>query len=171
MNLATLTSPEAIICTEEISSKKRAVEKLAGLLADVNPQLNHDQIFDALMERERLGTTALGKGVAIPHCRLADMEQASIALVKIDTGINYDAPDGLPVDILFALVVPEESTEEHLEILATLAELLSDSQFLARLRDQHEAASLYQYLSDTAERFAQQEHAAATPVISAQQAS
>jgi PTS system nitrogen regulatory IIA component len=91
--------------------------------------------------------------------------------VKIDAGINYDAPDGLPVDILFALVVPEESTEEHLEILAKLAELLSDSQFLAHLRDQHEAAPLYQYLSDTTERFAQQEQDAATPVISAQQAS
>lgn len=155
MNLATLISPEAIVCIEDISSKKRALEKLAGLLADVNPQLKHDQIVDALMERERLGTTALGKGVAIPHCRLANIEKASIALVKINAGIDFDAPDQLPVDILLALIVPKESTEEHLQILAQLAELLSDNQFLEQLRGNQESAMLFQYLTETVDRFPQ----------------
>ena len=148
MDLATLISPETVVDIESVSSKKRALEQLAGLLVDVNSQLAQGQVFDALMERERLGTTALGKGVAIPHCRLPGITRASIALIKIDSGVDYDAPDKSPVDILLALVVPEESTEEHLEILASLAGMLADNRFLAQLRNQQDSESLYHFFLD-----------------------
>lgn len=143
MNLAKLFSPDCIRCHSEVGSKKRALEEIADLLVSVNPQLQPVDIFDALMERERLGTTALGKGVAIPHCRLSEIERSSLALITIDSGIDYDAPDRQPVDVIVALVVPEESTEEHLEVLAGLAELLSDPQFITRLRGHTIPQALY----------------------------
>ncbi len=146
MNLATLISPEAVAGLESVSSKKRSLEQLAALLVDVNPQLRPAEVFDALMERERLGSTALGKGVAIPHARLPDLDRASIAIIKMDKGIDFDAPDGRPVDVLVALVVPDEANEEHLRILASLAELASDDDFLARFRARQGDAALYDLL-------------------------
>ncbi|HGG58303.1 MAG TPA: PTS sugar transporter subunit IIA, partial [Gammaproteobacteria bacterium] len=146
MNLATLISPEAVAGLESVSSKKRSLEQLAALLVDVNPQLRPAEVFDALMERERLGSTALGKGVAIPHARLPDLDRASIAIIKMDKGIDFDAPDGRPVDVLVALVVPDEANEEHLRILASLAELASDDDFLARFRARQGNAALYDLL-------------------------
>ncbi len=146
MNLATLVSPDAVAGLESVSSKKRSLEQLAALLVDVNPQLKPEGVFDALMERERLGSTALGKGVAIPHARLPGVDRPSIAIIKMDKGIDFDAPDGLPVDVLVALVVPDEANEEHLQILASLAELASDEDFLAGFRARQGGAALYDYL-------------------------
>ncbi len=148
INLATFISPEAVINLEALSSKKRALEQLAALLVDVNPELKRDEVFDALMERERLGSTALGKGVAIPHSRLPGLTRASIAMIKLDQGIDFDAPDNQPVDVLVALIVPDESNEEHLRILAGLAELLSDEAFLARLRASHDGGALKALLDE-----------------------
>ncbi|HEX7028124.1 MAG TPA: PTS sugar transporter subunit IIA, partial [Gammaproteobacteria bacterium] len=91
-------------------------------------------IFDKLLERERLGSTGLGGGVAIPHCRLAEARQAVVALMTLDSPVDFDSRDKKPVDILFALIVPEDCNEMHLKILATAAEMFSDPKFCQSLR-------------------------------------
>lgn len=117
-----------------VSSKKRALQSLSELLAESVDGLDDGDIFDSFLARERLGTTGLGKGVAIPHGRMSSAKEAHAAVVKLEKGVSYDAPDDTPVDILIGLVVPEESSEEHLEILAGFAEMLADEKMLQRLR-------------------------------------
>lgn len=134
MNIAQLLAPERVNRTSEISSKKRVLEVLSEMLASSQPNLSGTEIFDSLIARERLGSTGLGHGVAIPHGRMAGVEHAVAALIKLERGVDYDAPDREPVDLLFALLVPQESTDEHLQILATLARMFADPAALASLR-------------------------------------
>jgi nitrogen PTS system EIIA component len=134
MNIGDLLTPERVVCTHEVSSKKRALEMLSELLASSSAELAVGEIFDSLLSRERLGSTGLGHGVAIPHGRVAGLDMAVAAMLKLDRGVDYDAPDREPVDILFALLVPRESTDEHLQILAALARMFADPPTLARLR-------------------------------------
>ena len=152
MNLAALLDPERIAHLPEVSSKKRALEMLGDMLSKAMPTPDGEDIFDSLVARERIGSTGLGHGVAIPHGRIAGLEEAAAALITLDTPVDYDAPDGEPVDILFALIVPEESTEEHLQILAQLAKMFSDNQVLAHLREastQESLLALIQRWSET----------------------
>lgn len=97
--------------------------------------MTEDEIFESLIERERLGSTGLGHGVAIPHARLKGREEAIGAFLKLDTGIDFDAIDQQPVDLVFALLVPEHYTDEHLHILANLAEIFGDEPFCEKLRN------------------------------------
>jgi PTS system nitrogen regulatory IIA component len=145
MNLAALLPLERVCCNAQINSKKRALHELSELLAMTNPILRVDEVFDSLLIRERLGSTGLGKGVAIPHGRLVATKttSAALALITLKKGIDYDAPDTQPVDIFFALIVPEQSTDKHLHILAHLAEMMSDEHFVGRLRDQKNCQSLH----------------------------
>ena len=152
MNLAALLDPERIAHLPEVSSKKRALEMLSDMLSKAMPTPDGEDIFDSLLARERIGSTGLGHGVAIPHGRMAGLEEAAAALITLDTPVDYDAPDGEPVDILFALVVPEESTEEHLQILAQLAKMFSENQVLTHLREattQESLLALIQHWSET----------------------
>jgi PTS system nitrogen regulatory IIA component len=142
MNIAQLLSPDRVSRTSEISSKKRVLEVLSEMLASSQPNLSVTEIFDSLIARERLGSTGLGHGVAIPHGRLAGIEHAVAALVKLERGVDYDAPDREPVDLLFALLVPQESTDEHLQILATLARMFADPATLASLRSADDGEAL-----------------------------
>jgi PTS system nitrogen regulatory IIA component len=134
MNIASLLTVERIDCASETSSKKRLLEMLADMLATVDPELTASSILESLLHRERLGSTGIGHGVAIPHGRLAGIDQAFGAFITLKQGIDYDAPDHQPVDLLFALIVPEQSTEEHLQILATLAQSFSDKETSDKLR-------------------------------------
>ncbi len=147
MNIATLLPAEQILCEPDANSKKRALEILSGLLEKSSPDLQEEEIFNGLLQRERLGTTALGEGVAIPHTRMANLSSPTIAMIKLDKGVDFDAPDQQPVDILFALAVPENSDSNHLEILATLAEMLSDREFVDKLRTLYNCEALYKLLS------------------------
>lgn len=142
MNIADLLSEDRIDCHGGATSKKRALEMLSESIAASTPGLTQGQIFDSLIARERLGSTGLGHGVAIPHGRLPGAEKAVAALLRLDEAIDYDAPDRKPVDLLFALVVPEACTEEHLKILATLAEMFADEPTLAKLRSLPSPAEL-----------------------------
>jgi PTS system nitrogen regulatory IIA component len=135
MKIIDLLSADRIVCGVALSSKKRALEALSQLLAETNEvSLSEAQIFDGLLARERLGSTGLGHGVAIPHGRFKDVSQAVGVFVRLEEGIDFDAIDGEPVDLMFALMVPEESTEEHLQLLASLAEMFSDASMRDRLR-------------------------------------
>lgn len=146
MNLATLLTLERVCCNADINSKKRALHELSELLAMTHPKLRVEEVFDSLLSRERLGTTGLGKGVAIPHGRLA-IDTASAALITLKKGIDYDAPDTQSVDVFFALVVPEQSTDEHLNTLAHLAEMMADEHFINQLRKQKSCQPLHALVS------------------------
>lgn len=128
-------------CHAVASSRKRVLQYIAELVAD--EQLNADVIFDGLMARERLGSTGLGEGVAIPHCRIS-CEHIRVAFVSLPEPIDYEASDGEPVDLLFVLVVPHEEQSAHLEALAALAEVFSDAANRADLRAAHNDAELWQ---------------------------
>ncbi len=134
MQIPELLSPERIACEQNCSSKKRSLEILSKLLADALPDFTDGEIFDSLIGRERLGSTGLGNGVALPHGRVLGLKEPMAAFLVLSDGIDFDAIDGKPVDLLFALLVPEESTDEHLQILARLAEMFSDGKFCTELR-------------------------------------
>jgi PTS system nitrogen regulatory IIA component len=126
-------------------SRKRALEAASDLLAANHPELSARALFDELMNRERLGSTALGEGVAIPHCRMP-CQKIFGAFLKLEEPVDYDAPDGTPVDLLFVLVVPPEEKSAHLEVLALLARLFQDPENRRSLRDQPSDAALYEEL-------------------------
>jgi PTS system nitrogen regulatory IIA component len=125
---------QRIGCNVEAASKKRVLEQLGQRLAESVPDLTQDLVFDALLERERLGSTGLGKGIALPHARMAQVDHAMGACIKLNEGVDFDAIDGAPVDLAFAMLVPEQATDEHLQLLATLARMFSDEHFCAELR-------------------------------------
>ncbi len=134
-------------CNCKAGSKKRALERVGELLATAAPNLSQEEIFEQLLERERLGSTGLGHGVALPHARLKGIEQACGVLVRLESGIDYDAIDGQPVDLLFGLLVPHDATQEHLQLLAKLASLFSKESFrdqLRKVKDCDEAMTLIQ---------------------------
>jgi PTS system nitrogen regulatory IIA component len=133
----------------EISSKKRLLETLAGLLADGHPPLSTEVVFERLLERERLGSTGLGHGVGLPHARIKDVSRVLGAFVQTRRGVDYDAADGEPVDLAFALLVPETATEEHLQLLAHLASQFSEPAVRARLRAADSPAAILDLLKAT----------------------
>ena len=114
-----------IILDAEISSKKRLFECVAQLFAEQSG-LSQTEVFDCLIARERLGSTALGQGVAMPHGRHAGLSAATGAFVRLKEPIEFDAPDNKPVSLVFVLLVPEAATSEHLELLAHLARRFSE---------------------------------------------
>lgn len=146
MNISELVHLDCVQCCPEIGSKKRLLEDISELLARNAPQLSQNEIFESLINREKLGSTGLGKGVAIPHGRMASLEHPTCAFIKLDTPVEFDAMDEQPVDLVFALLVPEESTEEHLQILSTIAELFSNEHFCTSMRQCTSNDCVYQLL-------------------------
>src|SRR5690606_30491664 len=114
------------------------------LIAGKVGSISSNQLYDALIAREQLGSTGLGNGIAIPHCRVADCSRTIGALVKLERPIDFDAIDGKPVDLLFFLLVPENTVEGHLQVLRMLAERFGNPDFCARLRAAQDDAQLYQ---------------------------
>ncbi len=148
MQIADLITPERVACDVASASKKRALEHLSELLVNQYPDINAVEVFESLVNRERLGSTGLGKGIALPHGRLKHGDKTIAAFIQLQNSIDFDAPDGQPVDLLFALLVPAESTEEHLEILALLTEMFRDPKLRQALRDCHDPHQLYRLLID-----------------------
>jgi len=144
-----LLSIDRVGCGARLQSKKRALETLAGLLAaELDPEeVSEMDLLDALIARERLGTTGLGHGVSLPHGRIKGLKAPIGAMITLDNGVDYDAPDDQLVDILFALVVPENHDDDHLKILASLATLFSDEQTRAAIRKQSDATALYEVVT------------------------
>ncbi|MFV2056637.1 MAG: PTS IIA-like nitrogen regulatory protein PtsN [Thiohalomonadales bacterium] len=149
MEIHDILSPDRIVCDLDASSKKRALEKISDMLSndsslDIAPQ----EVCESLIAREKLGSTGIGCGVAIPHGRLKSANKTLAAFVRLHKGIDYDAIDNKEVDLIFALLVPENSTEDHLQILAELAEMFSNSEILEKLRNTNDSQSLCQVLSN-----------------------
>ena len=139
---AILPSAQALVQVDA-TSKKRAFEE-AGLLFENLHGLNRALVADSLFARERLGSTGLGHGVAIPHGRIKGMKSPLAAVFRLTQPIGFDSPDEQPVNLLFFLLVPEASTQKHLEILSEIAEMLSDSVFRERLKQSSDAQDLHQ---------------------------
>ena len=147
MKLQRLISKDSVVCNADISSKKRALEFLAELLAKESASADSFDIFQHLTEREKLGSTSLGHGVAIPHARANTSDKAIGAFIKLEDGIDFDSPDNAPTDLLFALMVPEHYTDEHLEILSGLASCFSDKVLCSNLRSAKTSEELYDILT------------------------
>jgi PTS system nitrogen regulatory IIA component len=143
MNIKSLLSPDCVLFQHQCASKKRLLETIASHICDLNTDLDPGNVFSALIARERLGSTGLGKGIAIPHCRIADCTQTIGVLVTLATPIYFNAIDNEPVDIIFVLVVPEDGHQDHLQTLATLAETFSDEVCLEKIRNAKDADELY----------------------------
>ena len=135
MRISSLLDPGRVACRQTTTSKKRSLELLSQLLSGALPEFSEGELFDSLIGRERLGSTGLGHGVALPHGRLNGLDAPIAAFVTLEAGVDYDAIDNQPVDLLFALLVPEQSTEEHLQILARLATMFSDPELCRMLRE------------------------------------
>lgn len=146
IDTAELIVPDRIRCNEPVQSKKRALELGASLLADAVPGMSRMDIFEALNARERLGSTGLGHGVALPHARVAGADRAVAACLTLAEPIDFDAPDRERVDILFILLVPRECSDRHLQILAELAETFSDANLRERIRAETDPEILIQHL-------------------------
>ena len=146
MNIAELLIQERVSCCPQVGSKKRLLEHISELLARNVPQLSRNEIFDSLISREKLGSTGLGRGVAIPHGRLSALERPLCAFIRLDNPVEFDAADGQPVDLVFALIVPENSTDEHLQILAQLAAMFSDEGMREKLRHAQDTADIHNLL-------------------------
>lgn len=133
MNLiAPLLSEGGIVADQAFSSKKKLFEHAADLFESLNG-LKRQEVFDSLFERERLGSTALGYGVAIPHGRIKSLKEAAGAFYRIRPPLEFDSPDGLPINLCFILLVPQDANEMHLQILGELAQMLGDAGMRDRL--------------------------------------
>jgi len=148
MRITELLVPKQIAVGPVAGSKKRLLEQLSELLARGADDLEAADIFDCLLARERLGSTGLGEGVAIPHARMPGNRHTLAAFVRLDQGIDFDAIDHQPVDLFFALLVPEESAESHLQLLAQLAEMFRDPELRKRLRDTKDPHALLHLLEE-----------------------
>ena len=140
--LASILSAAQVLVQVDVSSKKRAFEE-AGLLFENLHGLSRALVTDSLFSRERLGSTGLGHGVAIPHGRIKGLKAPMAAVLQLARPIGFDAPDEQPVSLLIFLLVPETATQKHLEILSEIAELLSDAGLRERLVGSTDASELH----------------------------
>ena len=143
---ANFLTVERISCANTAGSKKRVLEEIGRLLASSTPDLTQDRVFDKLLERERLGSTGLGHGVALPHARMAGVAEARGAFIQLAEGVDFDAIDGQKIDLAFGLLVPEEATQEHLNLLAGLAALFSNGELCGKLRRAGSEEAIYRLI-------------------------
>lgn len=141
--LSELLTPERTACKVPGLSKKRLFEALARIISEDQAYLSYDETFDQLTAREKLGSTGLGRGIAIPHCRISGCATPVAALVTLAEPIEFEAPDNQPVDLVLALLVPEDQHQQHLDTLAGIARLFSDADFCARLRAAGDTGALF----------------------------
>ena len=148
MKILDILSPTHVFSNVECNSKKAAMELLAKNIASSNNGIDQIDVIGCLIARERLGSTGLGNGIAIPHGRLKYCEKTIATFIQLNNGIDYGAIDNLPVDLIFALIVPEESTDEHLQILAILAKMLSETETVDKLRNSKTAKEIFSILTN-----------------------
>ena len=147
MEISDLLKPDAVI-TLKASSKKQALQELAKHAAQIT-EIGERKIFDTLLERERLGTTGVGNGIAIPHGNLAELSSLHGVFARLDKPIGFEAIDDLPVDLIFLLLAPEQSGADHLKALARVSRLLRDTATCDKLRGATNTDGLYMLLTQS----------------------
>jgi PTS system nitrogen regulatory IIA component len=140
--IASLLPPDNVVADLDASSKKRVFEQV-GILFENHQGIARSTVYDALFAREKLGSTGLGQGIAIPHGRIKGLKTPVGAFVRLQTAVQFDAPDGKPVGLIFVLLVPEAANEYHLQLLSELAQMFSDKGFRDQLGSVADAAALH----------------------------
>ncbi|GAA5784079.1 PTS sugar transporter subunit IIA [Chitiniphilus shinanonensis] len=147
MSLISKILPSSNVFLEmDVGSKKRVFEQV-GILFENSHGIARSVIFDSLFAREKLGSTGLGQGVAIPHGRIKGLKEATGAFVRLKTPIPFDAPDGKPVSLIFVLLVPANATDLHLQILSELAQLFSDKTIRDQLAASEDTAATWKLIT------------------------
>jgi nitrogen PTS system EIIA component len=146
MPLTDLVAPNAILPALKVNNKKQVLQELAARAAALTGQ-NEKTIFDTLMQREKLGSTAVGSGIAIPHGKLPTLTRLFGLFARLDRPVDFEALDGQPVDLIFLLLAPEGAGADHLKALARVARLLRDSTVADKLRASQDAEALYAVLA------------------------
>ena len=146
MQLQDIIKPDSVLCNAHARSKKHCLEILSELLVRSLPDIAAEDIFEKLIERERLGCTSLKKGVAFPHCRVDGLDTSQAALIQLTEAIDFDSADGDPVDIVFGLLVPRDIDDEHLAEIKMITNVLGDEGLRERLRECNTSNSLYDAL-------------------------
>lgn len=144
IGIGDILTPERTLMDASVSSKKKLLEYLAAFIASQIPDSSADDIYERLLGRERLGSTGIGEGIAIPHCRLPQCQQPFGVLLRLNDAIDFDAIDRRPVDLVFALLVPEEANDQHLQVLAMLARNFTEPAYREALRNAPDAGRLYE---------------------------
>ena len=147
MDLGDLIAPEGVIPSLKVKSKKQALQELSAQAAKLTG-LDQRDIFDTLLQRERLGSTGLGNGIAIPHGKLVALDRIVCLFARIDPPIDFEAIDGQPVDLVFLLLAPEGAGADHLKALARISRLLRDPVAIEKLRRSKGQAALYSVLTE-----------------------
>jgi len=147
MNIADLITPQSVIASFRVSSKKQALQELAKKAAALVGQ-PEQLVYDVLSERERLGTTGVGLGIAIPHGKLRGLERMTGLFARLDKPVDFEAIDNQPVDLVFLMLAPEDAGTDHLKALARVSRLLRDRAVCAKLRGTDNAEALYALLTD-----------------------
>jgi nitrogen PTS system EIIA component len=148
MPLNDLVAPNAVIPALKVNSKKQALQELAAKAAKLTDQ-NERSVFETLLQREKLGSTGIGNGIAIPHGKLAKLERLFGLFARLERPVDFDALDGQPVDLVFLLLAPEGAGADHLKALARIARLLRDRDVARKLRESRDAEALYAVLTLT----------------------
>lgn len=147
MDLGDLLKPEGVFAALRVKNKKQALTELAAKAAVITG-LAEQSIFDTLLQRERLGSTGVGRGIAIPHARIAGLRRIATVFAQLDDPIDFDAPDGEPVDLLFVLLAPEQDGADHLKALARISRVLRDPKTQDKLRAARDRTALYSVLTE-----------------------
>jgi PTS system nitrogen regulatory IIA component len=143
---ALLVNADSISFRDPASSKKKVLENLSQKLAANTSATTAEKIFQVLLERERLGSTGLGKGVAIPHARVPDLPHTVAAMLTLENPVDFESVDGQPVDIAFGLLVPEDDTDNHLQHLSRLVTLFRDPDVCEKIRSASSAEAIFELL-------------------------
>lgn len=146
MLLEEIINPDAVLCNAQARSKKHCLEILSELLVRSNPDIAAEDIFESLIERERLGCTSLDKGIAFPHCRVDGLNDSVAAMIRLSEAVDFDAADGEPVDIVFGLMVPAQLNDTHHADISMITSVLGDVGLRGRLRDATSSSELYESL-------------------------
>ena len=146
MPLTDLVAPNAIIPALKVNGKKQALQEIAAKAATITGQ-NDKTIFEILLQREKLGSTGVGNGVAIPHGKLPKLGKVFGLFARLERPVDFEALDGQPVDLVFLLLAPEGAGADHLKALARVARLLRDGEVARKLRDSSDAEALYAVLA------------------------
>jgi len=144
-----LLSPARILAGVRINSKKRLFEQISTTFTKKSPDLNSREIFESICAREHLGTTALGNGIAVPHGRINGTNEVQALFLQLSKPLPFDAEDGKPVDLIFALIIPGECTEDHKKLLSDIVERFSEPDLLEQLREAADANEIWQLLSSS----------------------
>ena len=152
MNLSDYLSESRIVLNLQANSKTEVLEQLVSLLA-AQVTINQEIVVELLEVREKLSTTGIGFGVAIPHCKSGEVEELQVVVGRFESGVNFDALDGKDVNLFFLLVAPEQSSSEHLKVLAKIARIAKDETIRQQLLQFDDAPSLFSFIKDTEKKF------------------